>query len=224
MTASSSSAQRQPTESSASMPSATSYVLQDAPDDTPHAMHPHAAAYVTAQQAAAPEAPARVRTLRQMTPEERTAWMAMQNLRPSYVPEVPEQATAFSASAPSATDYAPPGHGRPSTPWGAATAYQPSPQPSPPLPSSPNVDVEMTYSTPSAPTGPVDSPPAPAPAVARPVRTSSLQAGPASRALAQITDAGMRPGDSLRTPELEIVVSRPGGQDITLRLFAPGRV
>lgn len=221
-TASSASQAWAPTESSGSVPS---YVLQDTPDDTPHAMHPHAAAYVTAQQAApAPQTPARTRTLRQMTPAERTAWLQVHGNRPPNPTPPSQDMTASTSSAP--TEVAGTGQGRSHNYAGQDQMAQDTQLSYVAAPLSPQFnleDVQMTFSTPSAPA----QMPSPTPSAASPQQDAGLSrpytAGPASRALAAITSPGVGPEGVPLAPELEIVISRPGGQDITLRLFAPVR-
>lgn len=223
-TASSTSAPWQPTDSSASV---LSYVLQDTPDDTPHEIHPHAAGYVTAQQASL-EVPVRPRTLRQMTPVERTAWVQAHGSRPAAAPPPLAPATASSSSTSSAAQQqSAASPERQSFDFSdramTETAYPPEHLPD--APSSPFFaeDAGVTYSTSSTPAE-ADAPTPSAPSVAaRPPRTSSLLMRPVSQVTMQAAGARALPPDGGDRPELEIVISRPGGQDITLRLFAPAR-
>lgn len=223
-TASINSAVWQPTESSGSVPS---FVLQDAPDDTPHDIHPHAAAYFSSQQPSTGlDSPGSSRTLRQMSPAERSAWMQSHGPRsPAGGP--PPVPTASSGSAPSmdapaaeAPQFA--GQGRDRAAWRSGGVYPDFPPQSPGLGVASYLDVEMTASTGSAPSRPATPTPDDAPATPPPARTSSLQRAPTI--LGAVTEAtGGRASGVSATPELEIVISRVGGQDITLRLFAPAR-
>lgn len=221
---------RQPPADDTAMPPVTDFVLSDTQDDTPHDIHPHAAAYASRSAHPMDQAPMRIPTgasgsvsarPRAATAEERAAYVRMRNARARAEAELPAQAPpAPPANAP----YSPPL----ATYALTATAVDPSFR----------VPATATYQAPSAPAQDAQTPTTPRPfslarsdasvldpqmpPAAQEARLGSpLVLTPPQRASSLGSAARPLPPRPQGQAELEVTYTSASGRAVTVRLYAP---